>query len=68
MKIKLMWKINAKIVSDFYDGYVDWDEEFYNCPKCGEPIYNEDWSPAALKKCICPICGFGFVEDEEKEE
>lgn len=66
MKIKLMWKINAKIVSDFYDGYVDWDKEFYNCPECDEPIYKSDWSEAELKECICPICGFG--EDEEEGE
>lgn len=66
MKMKPMWTINAEIVSEIYGGYVDWDEGFYTCPECGEPIYNEDWSPAELKGCICPICG--FVEGEEEEE
>lgn len=65
VKMRSMWEINAEIVSDVYGGYIDWDEGFYNCPECDEPIYNCDWSEAELKECICPICG--FVEDEEEE-
>lgn len=58
MKMRPMWEVNAEIVSDIYDGYVTWDEEFYSCPECDEPIYKSDWSEAELKKYICPICGF----------
>ena len=38
--MRTMWEINADIVSDIYGGYVDWDERFYNCPECDEPIYD----------------------------
>ena len=43
VKMRPMWEINAEIVSDIYGGYVDWDERFYNCPDCDEPIYECDW-------------------------
>lgn len=57
-----MWEVNAKTVEDVYSGFVDWDERFYNCPECGEPVYESDWSVMELMDAICPICGF----DEEE--
>ena len=53
-----MWEANAKMIEEVYGGYVDWDERFYNCPECGEPIYESDWSVNELIKAICPVCGF----------
>ena len=53
-----MWEINARIAEKVYGSYVDWDEEFYNCPECGEPIYKCDWKDEELDICLCPICNF----------
>lgn len=62
-----IWEVNAKIVESTYGGFVDWDERFYNCPECGEPIYECDWSSSELLD-LCPICGFTDEEEEEEEE
>lgn len=62
-----IWEVNAKIVESTYGGFVDWDERFYNCPECGEPIYECDWSNEELLD-ICPICGFTDEDEEEEEE
>lgn len=57
-----MWEANAKLVEEVYGGYVDWEERFYLCPECDEPIYECDWSTVELTKHLCPICEF---EEEE---
>ena len=56
--IRMQWETNAHLVEDTYGGYVDWEEEFYICPECGEPVYSCDWSNHELFKELCPICGF----------
>lgn len=61
--MKEMWKFNAMIVEGAYCSQVDWEEKFYICPECGEPIYECDWTSVDLVNEICPICG--FVGDEE---
>lgn len=50
------WKENAKIVEQVYGGFVDWEEHFYICPNCDEPIYECDWEIWELREFICPIC------------
>lgn len=52
------WEINAKIVENVYGGYVDWEERFYNCPECEEPIYECDWTSEELKEMLCPVCEY----------
>ena len=37
------WESNAMFAQKEYGAYVDWEERFYNCPFCDEPIYEEDW-------------------------
>lgn len=54
------WEENAHLVHKEYGSYVNWEEQFYICPLCGEPVYECDWSSKTLSKYICPIC-----EDEE---
>ena len=56
-----MWEDNAKTVERLYGSFVDWEERFYLCPECGEPIYECDWFDEDLEETLCPICGF---EDE----
>ena len=50
------WKDNAITVEQDFGGFVDYENEFYVCPECGEPIYKIDWTPRELDECICPIC------------
>ena len=49
------WKENADYVRDC-GGYVNYDERYYLCLECGEPIYEEDWPPSELVEFICPVC------------
>lgn len=62
---KKIWEINAVIAESTFGSFVDWDERFYNCPECGEPIYEEDWDAEDLTS-LCPICG--FTEDDEIDD
>jgi hypothetical protein len=39
-----------------YGAYVDWEERFYSCPFCDEPIYEEDWADEEYGEFLCPIC------------
>lgn len=52
-----MWEKNARYVEETFGSYVDWEERFYICPECGEPIYECDWSEDILLYSYCPICG-----------
>lgn len=55
-KEKTQWEKNAIEVRDTYGADVDWEDRFYECPTCGEPIYEDDWSERELKQHFCPIC------------
>ena len=57
-----MWEKNAKKVAEEYGAFVDWEERFYTCPECGEPVYECDWFEHELWLILCPICGFGEGE------
>ncbi len=52
-----MWETKANKVEDIYDGFVDWEERFYLCPECGEPVYESDWDEEDFEQ-LCPICLF----------
>ena len=60
-----MWESNAKYVEKVYGSFVDWEERFYLCPECGEPVYECDWDVNVLCDELCPICGFAEEEGEE---
>lgn len=59
-----MWESRAKYVEQVYGGYVDWEERFYECPECGDPVYECDWDGSELYTEICPICGFDGEEED----
>lgn len=52
------WEYNAKTIEKEYGNYVNWEERFYICPECGEPVYKSDWDDETLDEFICPICEF----------
>lgn len=51
-----MWKKMAKYCEEEYGVFVDWEEHFFICPECGEPIYECDWEEDELY--ACPVCEF----------
>lgn len=57
------WERRAFEVQTVFGVHVDWEERFYICPYCEEPIYEEDWQDGELDDFICPVC-----EDEDGEE
>lgn len=62
------WEFNANYVHMTFGTQVDWEERFYICPECGEPIYDCDWTAEELKDNLCPVCGFDDDDDEEEGE
>lgn len=52
------WEQLASRLEKEYGIQVDWEERFFICPECGEPIYEEDWIEEELSKC--PICEFEY--------
>ena len=53
------WELIAKKCEADYGVQVDWGEEFFVCPECGDPIYSSDYKDEDFIKndyYICPIC------------
>ena len=47
------WFYIAQTLEKDYGIHVDYEEGFFICPECGEPIYEDDYD---LLYTICPIC------------
>lgn len=56
----MKWNELAVLCQADYGSYIDWDERFFICPYCGEPIYEEDWELSDYEwgfgHFVCPIC------------
>ena len=65
-----MWEKFAKCCQEVYGVFIDWEERFFICPECAEPIYEEDWSTDELMELggCCPVCGMDWYVVEEEEE
>ncbi len=48
------WESCAKFCEETFGCYVDWEERFFICPECQEPIYEYDWEDHDWS--MCPIC------------
>lgn len=65
-----IWERVARYCQEVYGAYIDWEEEFYECPECGEPVYKVDYNEMGDyytidgEGPICPVCEFLFEEDE----
>ena len=55
------WSYAATVYEREYGVYVDWEEGFFNCPGCGEPLLLEDWEHHCWE--FCPICDFNFFDE-----
>ena len=57
------WRFASTLEKGFGVHY-DRDEEFVECPECGEPLYSCDWDPqdyivkdkGHFISYICPVC------------
>lgn len=59
------WKKAAIHGAAVYGVFVDADEHFFECPDCGEPLYECDWGFDTTNGWHhCPICEFDFGRDE----
>lgn len=62
------WEQVANQVREDFGMFVDWDERFFICPECDEPIYEEDWDKdIILENGYCPVCGAALMPDCETE-
>lgn len=51
------WEENAEYIKDCCGSdFVNYEERYYHCPECGEPIFDIDWTEYELEDCLCPIC------------
>ena len=58
--MNMSWKEAACLCETVYGTYVDWEERFFICPECDEPIYEDDWEDMDLS--FCPVCEFIWEE------
>ena len=60
------WFDLAELCEENYGIQVDYEEKFFICCDCGEPIYFEDWkNDKHFLKGQCPVCGYVWTEDFE---
>lgn len=66
----MSWENMAHFLEREYGAFIDWDEEFFECPECGEPIYKCDWQEedyflghAFTGSFYCPICEERFIRE-----
>lgn len=50
----MTWEKAAKYCEETFGTYVDWDERFFICPNCDEPIYECDFTDHGWY--TCPVC------------
>ena len=64
------WENVARICQELYGSYIDWEERFYICPECCDPVYEDDYDrrkdfyPEKGVGPICPICEYNYGADE----
>ena len=62
------WEALANYCQETYGIYVDWDERFFMCPNCEEPIYEYDWFHPDMFKheylIECPICEYEYYDED----
>lgn len=59
----MTWESAAKMCEIVYGIFVDWEEKFFICPECDEPIYECDWYDHHNWD-MCPICETNWEDIE----
>lgn len=57
------WEYIAKKCENDYGIEPDWDDLVFDCPNCGEPLFECDWAEEDFVKdnyYICPVCRLPF--------
>lgn len=54
------WEKAAKFCEETFGTFVDWEERFFICPECQEPLLEEDWDEHDFT--TCPVCEIAFKE------
>ena len=57
------WKDAAHYCCETFGSYVNWEEGFFLCPECGEPVYECDWEDYVYWGG-CPICDLAWEDME----
>ena len=52
----MSWERVARHCEEEYGTHIGWEDRFFICPECGEPIHECDWEDEELR--ICPVCEF----------
>ena len=52
----MTWRQAANLAAKVYGCPVNYEEGFFVCPECGEPIYACDWQDHDFN--TCPVCEF----------
>ena len=67
----MTWERVARAVEEETGTFVEWDEEFFICPECGEPVYKCDWRESDYTEgqsyageYYCPICDMVIYEEQ----
>ncbi len=61
------WKRAAHHCEITYGVHVDWEERFFHCPECDEPIYECDWNDEDIPTRLCPVCESDLFADQKGE-
>ena len=56
------WEEAASYCENTYGSFVNWEEEFFVCPECDEPILKEDWDKHNFT--LCPICEVNYFNED----
>lgn len=56
------WEKAAKFCEETFGTFIDWEERFFICPECDEPIYECDFPDHGWY--FCPVCEI-YWEDIE---
>ena len=65
----------AEMVEEEFGSYFDRKDGFFECPECGEPIYDSDWeqddymelTASGHRVWRCPVCGEILIVENEAE-
>lgn len=57
------WEEMAHKMEEVFGAYVDWEEEFFQCPEDEDYVHKEDYP--LMNGYVCPICETDFSADFE---